>query len=79
MQPLHTYNLLTLTYTRTHNYSWTWTHGTRLGVPLSGEQGLHDWWGSRDDVLRRGPERHSVVFAFAAAEEESGGGGGSGA
>lgn len=51
---------------------WKWTHGTRLGVQLPGEAGLHDWWGRKQDVMRRGPERHSVVFAFAAGREEGG-------
>ncbi|KAI8470665.1 MAG: hypothetical protein J3K34DRAFT_419969 [Monoraphidium minutum] len=46
---------------------WAWTHGTRLGVPLPGRPGLHDWFGARQDELPRGAERHSVVFAFAAA------------
>ncbi|GBF93166.1 hypothetical protein Rsub_05897 [Raphidocelis subcapitata] len=64
---------------------WNWTHGTRLGVQLPGRPGLHDWFGRRDDVVPRGAERHSVVFAFAAGEPDGaaagagrGGGGGGG-
>lgn len=52
---------------------WKWTHGTRLGVQLPGEPGLHDWWGRRGNVLRRAEERHSIVFAFAAGDGGSGG------
>ncbi|KAL6758998.1 hypothetical protein V8C86DRAFT_2583140 [Haematococcus lacustris] len=47
---------------------WTWTHGTRLGSRVAGQgSGLHDWWGTRDQVILRSSERHSVVLAFGEA------------
>ncbi|GLC36901.1 hypothetical protein PLESTM_000516300 [Pleodorina starrii] len=56
---------------------WKWTHGTRLGVPAApgaGEEGergraLLHWFGRPDALFGPTPERHSVVFAFAAPEE----------
>jgi hypothetical protein len=58
---------------------WSWTHATRLGCPLPPDSSggppaqprgaLHDWFGNRESVVLRSPERHSIVLAFAAAGE----------
>lgn len=51
---------------------WRWTHGTRTGVRVDGREGLHDWFGQRNNIVFRNHERHSVVLAFAAPVAMSG-------
>lgn len=40
-----------------------WRHGIRTGVDVP-NQGICDWFGSHDVLLKRGNERTSIVFAF---------------
>jgi hypothetical protein len=50
-----------------------WRHAVRAGVQVElagGEQAICDWWGTTRNLVRRSPEKVSIIFGFAKTEAE---------
>ena len=51
-----------------------WRHGVRAGVQVQlagGEEAICDWWGTTRNLVRRSPEKVTVVFGFGKSEAEA--------
>ena len=50
-----------------------WRHAVRAGVQVElagGEQAICDWWGTTRNLVRRSPEKVSIIFGFDKTEAE---------